>query len=176
MPGSSKNPVSMRVRLLILSAIVTAAIPARAQVGASFGSGRSRFSLNAGYSAQNGHTYTVVGAGAGYYLAEGLEVGVDGDAWMGDKPHIYTISPGMRYVLTTLPSFKPYVGGFYKRTFYDTLPNRDSAGGRAGVVSPVSDHVYLSAGIVVEKMFHCDTSLYTNCTQVYPEAGLSVSY
>lgn len=150
--------------------------PAHAQVGASFGAGRSRFSLSAAYSSFNDRTYTVVGAGAGYYLFEGFEVGLDGDAWMGDKPHIYTVSPGVKYVLNTPSSFKPYLGGFYKRTFYDDFPNKDSAGGRAGFATPISEHVYASAGVVYENMFNCDRALYDRCSMVYPEAGISISY
>lgn len=162
------------VRLFLI--LLCAGSWSHAQVGASFGAGRSRFSLNAGYSSVNGHDYTVVGVGAGYYLFEGFEVGLDGEAWMGDRPHLYSVSPGARYVLDLHPSFKPYVGGFYKRTFYDILENRDSIGGRAGLVSALSEHAYVSAGIVYEKMFNCDKSFYSRCEQVYPEVGISLSY
>jgi len=71
---------------------------------------------------------------------------------------------------------KPYIGAFYKRSFYDTLTPLDSAGGRAGVVTPVSPNAYLSAGLVFENYFHCNSTQYGNCSDVYPEIGLSLAY
>lgn len=68
------------------------------------------------------------------------------------------------------------VGGLYKHTFYDTLKDRDSAGGRAGLTTPISEHAYLSAGVVYESYFSCNSSLYDKCSQVYPEFSLSFSY
>jgi len=34
----------------------------------------------------------------GYYLLDGLEAGLDGEAWLGSKPHLYAASPEVRYV------------------------------------------------------------------------------
>src|SRR5688572_11362778 len=99
-------------------------------MGASFGKGRTRFSLSGGYSSFNDRQYGVVGAGAGYYFLEGLEAGIDGEAWLGDKPHIYAVGPEVRYIITSLASYKPYIGAFYKRTFYDQFSPMNSAGGR----------------------------------------------
>src|SRR5437870_805068 len=83
-------------------------------VGGYFGQGRSRLSLTAGYASLNDENYAVVGAGAGYYILDGLEAGVDGEAWLGQRPHIYTLSPEVRYTVTQFESIKPYLGGFYK--------------------------------------------------------------
>jgi hypothetical protein len=172
----------MRRRAEILLVGVTLLFPglqARGEIGAGttlFARGQTRLSLTAGYGSLNDKDYAVLGLGAGYYLLDGLEAGVDGEAWLGSKPHLYTISPEARYVLFQTQQFKPYIGGFYKRTFYDSLTNRDSAGARAGVISSLSDHAYLSAGLVYEHFFHCDSSVYSTCSQVYPEIGLSFSY
>jgi len=35
-----------------------------------------------------------------YFVAKGLELGVDGEAWTGNSPSIYKVSPQVRYVLT----------------------------------------------------------------------------
>lgn len=166
-----------RTPLLIVMALwPLSTSPATAQVGGYFEQGRTRFSLTAGYGSLNEKNYGVVGVGAGYYFLEGLEAGVDGEAWIGNKPHIYTVSPETRYILNYSEAFKPYLGGFVKRTFYDDLPNRNSAGGRAGFISPLGTRTYLSAGLVYEKIFDCDKNLYDSCTLVYPEVGLSFSY
>ena len=142
-----------------------------------FSQGRTRLSLQGGYGQFNDRDYAIVGLGAGTYLLNGLEAGVDGEAWLGSKPHLYSMSPRLTYTFFELASFHPYIGGFYRRTFYDAgYADINSVGGRAGVVTPLSDHSYLSAGLVYEKLFDCDTSLYDHCSQVYPELGLAFSY
>ena len=141
-----------------------------------FNAGRMRLSVAGGYGEWNSKSYGVIGLGAGYYLLNGLEAGVDGEAWLGSKPHIYTVSPEMRYILLELGQFKPYEGGFYKRSLYDDLVPLDSAGGRVGLITTLSPRTYLSLGLVFEKFFHCDSNVYPTCSQTYPELGLAFSY
>ena len=63
------------------------------QVGASlFQQGNTRLSVNGGYGSFQSKDYVILGLGAGYYLWKGFEAGVDGEAWMGSKPHIYELS------------------------------------------------------------------------------------
>lgn len=138
--------------------------------------GKMRLSINAGYSSVNSKNYLVAGLGAGYFLFEGMETSLDGQAWIGERPHIYELSPGLRYTLSGLGSYNPYLGGFYRRTFYDDRKGMDSAGARAGVSIPLGSHTYMSAGVVYEKSFQCNNAVYSNCSQIYPEASLSFSY
>jgi hypothetical protein len=143
---------------------------------AAFSQGRSRLSLTGGYASVDEKSYLVLGAGAGYYLKDGLEAGLDGQAWLGSKPNIYAVSPEMRYIFLRDQTTRPYFGGFYKRTFYSGLDPLSSAGGRAGIVTSMSDNAFLSAGIVYEHYFDCSTGIYGRCNQTYPELGLSFSY
>ena len=154
-----------------------AASAGHAQLGAAYDGGRTRLSLGGGYGSFNDQDYFVLGAGAGYYLFEGFEAGVDGEAWLGSRPHIYTLSPEATYILPLETGWKPYIGGFYKRTFYDSeLDSINSAGGRAGATTAFGEHTSVNAGLVYEKLFHCDTHVYSSCTLVYPELGFSFSY
>jgi hypothetical protein len=141
-----------------------------------FHQGQTRLSLGAGYGSLNNQNYGIVGLGAGYYLIDGLEAGLDSEAWLGSKPHIYTLSPGLRYVIYQWEQLKPYVGAFYKRSLYDSLSPLDSAGARAGIVTPLSTHTYLSAGIVYEHYYRCNSTLYGDCDLTYPEIGFSFAY
>ena len=148
-----------------------------ADVGATiFAQGKTRLTVSGGYGAWNNRDYGIIGLGGGYNVMDGLEAGVDGEAWLGSKPHLYSVSPEVRYTLFQMESFKPYVGGFYRRTTYDVLKPLDSAGVRAGVVTPLSENAALSAGVVYESYFHCDTAVYTDCSQTYPEIGISFVY
>jgi hypothetical protein len=141
-----------------------------------FSQGKTRLSVSAGYGTWNNNDYGIVGLGAGYYLMDGLEAGVNGEAWLGSKPHLYSASPEVQYTFYQMESFKPYVGGFYKRSMYDTLKPLDSAGVRAGLVTPLSEHAYVSFGIVYENYFNCDSAVYSSCSQTYPEIGLAFVY
>jgi hypothetical protein len=153
------------------------AATARADGAATiFAQGKTRLSVSGGYGTWNNNSYGIVGLGAGYYLMDGLEAGVDGEAWLGSKPHLYSVSPEAQYTFYQWDQFKPYVGGFYRRSMYDVLKPLDSAGVRAGLVTPLSEHAYVSAGIVYENYFHCDSAVYNTCSQTYPEIGLAFVY
>ncbi len=162
---------------LFLFALACLGTLAKAEAGAAiFAQGRTRLSVAAGYGVWNDKDYGIVGVGAGYYLMDGLEAGLDGEAWLGAKPHLYSVSPEVRYTFFNFESYKPYMGGFYKRSLYDTLRPLDSVGGRVGLAMPLGEHAYLSGGIVYEHYFNCNSSTYGTCSQTYPEIGLAFVY
>jgi len=142
-----------------------------------FARGRTTLALAGGYGSFNDRSYGVVGLGAGYYVWNGLEAGLDGEAWLGARPHMYSISPRVTYTFDAIASFHPYGGIFYKRTFYDSgYADINSVGGRAGITTAISARALLNAGLVYEHLYQCDARLYDNCSQVYPELGISFSY
>jgi hypothetical protein len=120
--------------------------------------------------------YTVLGAGIGYNLADGLKLGVTGETWFGNSPKIEKITPDIRYTFMLAQPVKPYVGAFVSRTFYEGLDDRDSYGARAGVYIPFGSRAAFSLGVVYEKISDCNQTTYRNCSQSYPEAGILVSF
>jgi len=150
-----------------------------ASLGASasvFDTNRVRGTLNASTTSSGGKTYTVVGGGVGYFPLTGLEIGVDGEMWLGADPSVYKVSPGVRYVLQGLGTFYPYAGGFYRRTFYEGLDDLDSYGARYGVYMPIGPNTYAGVGGVYEKRLDCDKTVYDDCVSSYPEVSVSVSF
>jgi hypothetical protein len=142
-----------------------------------FSQGRTYFSAVAGYGSFNNNDYGILGLGAGYYVVNNLEAGLEGDAWIGSLPHLYQISPSLTYVLPEPWTWKPYLGAFYRRTVYDhDLTPLDSAGGRAGLIYLLSPRSYLSAGVAYEGYIHCDSDVYSSCSEVYPEIGVAFSF
>jgi len=123
-----------------------------------------------------GNTYTTVGAGVGYMVAQGLMLGLNGEMWFGEDPDIQKITPEIRYTFTNMNPVKPYVGGFYTRTFYEDLDDLNSVGARAGIYLPFSTNAAMNFGVVFEKLLDCEESTYNDCSQVYPEVGLLVSF
>jgi hypothetical protein len=123
-----------------------------------------------------GNTYTTIGAGVGYMVAEGLMAGISGELWTGEDPKIQKITPEIRYTFTQVNPVKPYVGGFFTRTFYDGYEDTNSWGARGGIYIPFSPKVAMNVGLVYEKVMDCDEAVYRDCSQVYPEAGVLVSF
>lgn len=137
---------------------------------------RWRGSFSASSAQGVGETYIVAGLGLGYFIANGLEAGLDGEAWVGSSPQIYKLTPGIRYVYSGFERFWPYVGGFYRRTFYEGLNDLNSYGGRYGAYMALSGNAYAGIGGVYEILAGCDEKSYGSCTSSYPEITLSLSF
>jgi hypothetical protein len=143
-----------------------------------FQQGAKRLSVGAGYGTFNDNGYFILGLGAGYDIVNNLELGLDGEVWAGSTPGIETLSPRLTYYIPLGEQrWEPYVGGFAKRTFYNSrYDNLNSAGGRVGVVTAIGAHTYLTGGLVFEQFLNCDASVYSHCSQTYPELGLGFTY
>lgn len=168
------NPRFLWLGAFLLASLSALPVNSTVTAGTYFAQGRSRLSLYGGWGTAFNNSYFVLGAGAGYYVLRGLEVGVDGEAWMGSTPQIQKITPEIRYIIPTNTSIFPYIGTFYRRTFYQDLEDLDSVGGRFGVYTPMSERVYLGVGGVFERQLNCNTQIYDHCSVVYPEFSISV--
>lgn len=149
-------------------------------IGASkslFDKGQVRGGIGAGWGTALGENYFVMSGSLGYYLLKGLEASIDGEAWFGQDPEIYKVSPGLRYVFPLTGSIAPYIGGFYRRTFYSgSVDDLDSVGGRAGAYLPLGRKVYTSVGFVFERPLNCEDRIYDQCSVAYPEFAVSVVF
>lgn len=143
-----------------------------------FRQGRVELQAGGGYGIFNNEDYLILLLGGAYYLRDGLSVGAAAEAWVGSQPQVYDVSPQVRYVFVGSDwRFKPYVGAFYRRTFYNhELGPLDSAGARAGLVFPLNRRAYLTGGVAYEHYFGCDRSVYASCSVAYPELGLAVGF
>jgi len=138
---------------------------------------RGRLSLHAGTASAFDENYVVVGGGGGYFPLDGLELGVDGEAWLGGHPKIYKLSPQVRYVLTNGASaIHPYVGAFYRRSWFENLDDLNSVGGRVGFHSALGSNVYTGAGVVYESYLDCDEKVYEDCSFWAPEITVSLGF
>jgi hypothetical protein len=138
--------------------------------------GRTRLSLGAGWGSASNGNYFLVSGGLGYFLLNGLEAGLDGEAWTGNSPQIYKVTPGLRYVFSAGGRMFPYIGGFYRRVFYSDEEPLNSVGGRFGAYLPIGGRVFAGLGAVFEQQLDCDTRVYQYCNTTYPEFTLSFSF
>ena len=170
------NPKSIAAGLAFVAVISTPAAYA-ADVAGAFGQGRTHVVVSGGTGSAFNQNYLVLGLGASYYLIDGLNVGLLAESWSGNDPHFYTITPSVQYVFFQVPRVKPYVGAFYRRTFYSSnLPAIDSVGGRAGAYLAVGRNAYVGLGAVYESYLDCNSSVYRNCSVTYPEVSFTIAF
>lgn len=113
--------------------------------------------------------YLIIGVGVGHYLIDGLEVGLEVDAWTGGDPSIYEITPKVTYVLDNQSDVKPYLGAFYNRTFVEGLDDSDSYGYRVGFYSPAGSRSYVGIGLVYTELQNCSETIFVSCSDTYSE-------
>jgi hypothetical protein len=168
-------PMSITTRTIAMLAVLAflllcSTLPADAGVGSDpFIDGSMRLSVVVG----NGHafdqSYLIIGVGFGYFVAKDLELGLDAESWSGADPSITKISPAVRYVVPTNGAIRPYIGAFYRWTMIENLNDLSSLGGRAGIYFLSGRGSYFGAGVVYEKYLSCDESVYSSCSDTYPE-------
>ncbi len=139
----------------------------------SFSKNSTSVSVVVGSGSSFNDTYTILGVGVGYYVMQGLEIGIDAQHWFSGDPSITKVSPQIRYVFTQPKVIKPYLGAFYRRTFIENLDDADSFGYRAGAYFSNNNGVYVGGGVVYEEYKDCN---FSDCSTSYPEVLMSFSF
>jgi hypothetical protein len=164
-------------KLLVTFLLILPGFPLYAAVAADiFGQSRTHITLIGGNGYAFNNDYFVVGASASYYLIDGLGIGVSAERWMGGDPGISKYAPFVQYVFPQVTSMRPYIGGFYRHTAINTLPDINSVGGRAGVYLASGGNAYVSVGIVYESYLDCQASIYSTCSYTYPDFSFTIGF
>ncbi|RKZ19974.1 hypothetical protein DRQ50_00885 [bacterium] len=159
--------------VLVLSATLAAAVP---PPPGPFAQGKVRVGLYGGAASTLGNTYVLLGAGAGFYVLNGLEAGLDYEAWIGASPSIQKLTPQLRYVIWQVGHIKPYAGLFWRHTFMgDNWNDYDSWGSRFGLAFQ-KGRSYVAVGVVYERYIDNDDILFTDDSQIYPEIAFWLSF
>jgi hypothetical protein len=143
---------------------------------ASFTAGSGRLSLAFGSATALHHNYSIFGIGMGYFAADDIEVGLDVESWSGNSPRIEQVSPQARFVLRRDGIIQPYMGAFYRRTLIDGYPDQNTLGARAGVYFLTGRNAYFGAGLAQEFHLKCDRTVYSSCSETYPELLFAVIF
>ncbi|MDB4956810.1 MAG: hypothetical protein JWO36_4379 [Myxococcales bacterium] len=144
-----------------------------------FDRGRVGLSLGGGSQSNGTSHYFVIGGGVGYFVLDGVELGLSALQQFGDGPNVTKVSPSIRYIAQPLVGkwpLIPYVGVFYNHWFITTdVPDVDSAGTRAGLLY-ISGSLILGLGVVYEHIVStCTASPTTDCSSVYPDFTISLA-
>ena len=161
------------VHAVAFALVAASATPALADEDAGpFAQGRMRLSLGLGSTQSDGDTGIVAGGAFGYFVRDGLEVGLGVDRTFGLDPGLTRVTPDVRYVLHFVPVLKPYAGAFYRRWFIDGEEGADSVGARAGAFWVSSGGSFFGGGVVYERLV---SDCQDDCAMLYPELALSLS-
>ena len=165
--------------LLVISNITSAASVGTGGVSTAFSKGSTSVGVVLGSGTGFNNNYIILGVGVGYYVFRGLELGIDVQHWFSGEPSITKVSPQIRYVFTQMKVVKPYVGVFYRRTYFGdfkgiSLDDEDSFGYRAGAYFSTNNRVYIGGGMVYEEYKDC--SPFDDCSNTYPEILFTVSF
>lgn len=156
-------------------ASASSAAPAKSNEAGMFSKGRRRVSGTVGWGSSLGDDYLLLGVGVGYFVSNGLGVGVDFEGWFIGDPTQYKISPRADYVMWKSPRMKPYAGVFYRYTFLgEGLDDQSSVGGRTGVFYKGARGGMAGAGVVYER--YLDVPEPFDDDVLYPEVFIAVSF
>lgn len=166
-------PVFALMALIMLSTMVYAEPDTPA---APFTAGNARLSIAFGGATAFNRNYSIFGIGGGYFVADGIEVGLDAEEWSGNSPRIEQVSPQARVVLRRDGTVQPYAGAFYRRTLIEGYPDHDTIGTRLGVYFLTGRNAYFGAGLAEEVHLNCDRTVYSSCSETYPELLFAVIF
>ncbi|HYA85892.1 MAG TPA: hypothetical protein VEI57_02350 [Nitrospirota bacterium] len=162
---------------VLASTVMTTTVYAGPDAPATpFTAGSTRLSVELGGATAFNQNYSIFGIGGGYFVADGIEVGLDFEEWYGNSPHIEQVSPQARYVLRRDGIVQPYVGAFYRRTLIQGYPGQDTVGIRAGVYFLTGRRAYLGAGLAQEEHLNCNRTVYSSCSETYPELLFAIIF
>ncbi|HZP91729.1 MAG TPA: hypothetical protein VFB20_02440 [Burkholderiales bacterium] len=161
------------ISAVALSAASCAALAAGA-IGFQAGTTDGGITLGAGRAVDQ--NYTVIGGRLGYFVADGFELAMSAQAWRGADPVIYKFIPEVRYIWYQSEPVQPYVAGFYSFNIYQGLPDKNSYGAKGGIYFPVGPNASLSLGLVYEAIESCNSAVYRECSDWYPEIGFLVTF
>jgi hypothetical protein len=139
-----------------------------------FDRGRVHLGLGGGSQDSLGFHYFAISGGVGYYVLDGLELGLHGIHEFGDGPRIDLLSPSLRYVAQPLVGkwpLIPYVGVFYNHWFIADVPDQDAVGARAGMLF-IRGAIVLGLGVVYEQLV---STCATDCSSVYPDFTIALA-
>lgn len=178
MSGKTRSMTGCRTCLAGFAFLVFLLQPALLHAGSGpFTEGSARLSLAFGGAVAFDRNYSLFGLGAGYYVADGIELGFDAEKWSGNAPRITQVSPQARFVLRRDRAVvQPYAGIFYRRTLIEGYRDLDTAGARAGAYFFTGGNAYFGAGLAQEFHLNCDRTVYTYCVEAYPELLLAVFF
>ena len=173
---SCNNRRALRHLFLILCLLMVTSLFTSNAYADPYRQGNIRNRLSLGGSEAFDRDYFILGFGVGFFPIDYLELGVEGEYWLGASPVVAKIGLQTQYVLPLDSSVKPYAGIFCRNTLIDGFKDMYSYGYRAGLYySPGQDFI-LGLGVVYENYNTGDEYVKDEFWKTYPELTISGTF
>ena len=170
-----KHKMFKKICCYLFSILAWCCFGATTALSSPFSNGQQNLELTIGSGNLLDDSYIILGAGYGYYIQNGLELGIDFDLWLDGDPTIYQVTPKINYVFDIPAKLKPYVGTFYRRNYIEGFDDRDAYGYRAGVYWTTGGGTYIGYGVTHSRLRNCVERVYFDCDETYSELSFMVS-
>jgi hypothetical protein len=165
----------LRTPLSIVVALFAATLVVPSAIAHPFEQGAVRVSAGGGYVFVGEQGYFSVGGSGGYFVLDGLELGVEVMTFLGPQPNITSVSPRITWTIWQIPVVHPYGGGFWSHWFVaQGEPDFDTVGFRFGVQIRAGSRALVSAG--VRRELQVPVCYLKGCSSWTPELGFSVMF
>lgn len=134
-----------------------------------FEKGSSSLLISAGSVSAFDDDYFILGLGYGYFVLDGLQLGIDIESWLGGDPSVYQLTPQVQYVFHQVPKVQPYLGAFYTRSYIEGFDDLDAFGYRAGLYFAVGGNSRIGIGGARREYQDCKETVYTDCSSSFTE-------
>ena len=96
--------------------------------------GSGVISLKGGVVTVSNEDYIIGGANIGWFVLDGLKVGLGYERWFDREPNIDKLSVDTNYYLPISNRIRPYIGAFYANNFASSEDAGSSHGFRGGLL------------------------------------------
>lgn len=133
--------------------------------------GSGVLSVKGGFVAVDDKDYTIVGANIGWFILDGLKVGLAYERWFQADPNIDKLSVDANYYLPVSEGIRPYLGAFYAQNFASSEDIGTSYGFRGGVLFYTAQ-----ASIGLEWNHEVFDECGSDCERSYPMVVFGFSF
>ncbi len=133
--------------------------------------GSGVISVKGGFVSVDDEDYNIAGINVGYFLFDGLKVGLAYERWFEGDPSIDKLSVDANYYLPVSERIRPYLGAFYAQNFASSEDIGTSYGFRGGVLFYTPQ-----ASIGLEWTHETFNECGTGCESTYPMVVFGFSF
>lgn len=139
--------------------------------GSMLESGTGVLSLKGGLVTVDDEKYSIAGINVGYFLLDGLKIGLAYERWFEGEPSIDKLSVDSNYYLPVSDRIRPYLGAFYAQNYASSEDIGSSYGFRGGVLFYTPQ-----ASIGLEWTHETYDRCSTGCERSYPMVVFGFSF
>lgn len=133
--------------------------------------GSGVISLKGGLVSVDDEDYSIAGANIGWFVLDGLKIGLAYERWFEGEPNIDKLSVDANYYLPVSDRIRPYLGAFYAQNYGNSEDIGTSYGFRGGVLFYTPQ-----ASIGLEWNHETFNECPTGCERSYPMVVLGFSF